>query len=522
MTTPYQNFRRGQVPTRRSLSSLLTGFPILGVADPEGRAAALEQPFAGAAQFSVGSDLVICLIILSFVLALGVFFYVQLAKVAGGSSPNAFFKGKGILQAIAGRFSEFEQRVADLEGQAAFQRNGFVSLLSLLEDLDTTNTIADVMNKAIDAVKAITGVGTVAIRLFDEDKRFSQLVAQSGMTPEMVAELEWLPANSGFPGEIMRTKDVICTSDLEAHPLLGGQSPIKAGMKSLASVPLIVSDDVIGSMEFGLKTSHKWSLDQKRWLMLVGRCVAVSVHQVRLRENLKKMAVLEERNRLAQEIHDGVAQLLSCIRLWAEESLILVEDNELSSLNEKLTRIESLSQEALSTLRDEMFALRTTPPAGRDLLPVFANFLNRIQKQWGIMVRLEMIRSDESQHNAFLSAAAETQLLRMVQEGLTNIRRHANAKSIVLHVEDSCKDYRVLIRDDGVGFDPQRVSPERLGLKIMQERAASVGGQAWITSEPGLGTVVEIVLPKQVVCMPCCQAESHKQHQPEIEKLGVL
>lgn len=488
----------------------LIASPLFGFAEPARHWPALEDP--------ITEVLVGCLVVLAAVLVYTSYVFSRLEKLARGQAKPA--KG-GVLAAVEQRIAQSQNRVAALETQSAFQRNSFVSLLSLLEALDTTSTVADVMNKAIDAVKALTGVRIVAIRLFDEDKNVSQLVAQTGMTPEMVAELEWIPADRGFPGEIIRTKNLICTSDLETHPLVGGKSPIKAGVRSLASVPLIVGDDVIGSMELGMKTRHEWDLDQRRWLMLVGRTIALSVHQVRTNERLKGIAVLEERNRVAQEIHDGVAQLLGCIRLWAEEALLLAEENKATALNQKLTQIEGIAQEALSSLRDEMFALRSVPEQGRDLLPVFANFLNRIQKQWGIMVRLEVYRNQEG-HQAVLTTAAETQLLRVVQEGLTNIRRHANAKNIVLRVEDNPKNYRVLIRDDGKGFDPRRVSTERLGLKIMQERAISVGGRVWVTSEPGVGTVVEIILPKHVVGVRTDPVVEETSREREVEKVRVL
>lgn len=483
-------------------------YPLFSFADPDHQFIAMED--------SVSASLIGCLIILAIVLVYIAFAYNQLKKLASGQAGTQV--KTGVLAGIQQRITKSESRAAVLETQSAFQRNGFVSLLSLLEVLDTTSNVADVMNKAIEAVMALTGVRIVAIRLYDDEKSVSQLVAQSGMTPEMVAELEWIPADRGFPGEIIRTKNLICAADLETHPLIGGQSPIKAGIKSLASVPLIVGDDVIGSMELGMKTRHEWDLDQRRWLMLVGRSIALSVHQVRMNERLKQVAVLEERNRVAQEIHDGVAQLLGCIRLWAEEALLLAEKHKTKALNQKLTQIETISQEALSSLRDEMFALRSTPERDRDLLPVFANFLNRIQKQWGILVRLEVFRNQEGHPNAALTTAAETQLLRVVQEGLTNIRRHANAKNIVLRVEDNPKNYRVLIRDDGKGFDPRQVSPERLGLKIMQERAVSVGGRVWVTSETGVGTVVEIILPKQVVGARDSQV-MEAQHDKEVERV---
>jgi signal transduction histidine kinase len=416
----------------------------------------------------------------------------------GGVLENTGFLEKPIGK-LSKRLQQAESNAQSAEFAATFQRRSFDALLSLFEGLDASSSVESIMQKAIQTVQTATGISSVAMRVYEEDHNCFRLVAQEGMSPEMVKELACIPSDSGFQAQALEKKRPVCSQDLVNDPRLGGASPIAAGYVSLACVPLIAADQVLGSMELAVKDPHPWDKGEQRWLALVGHSIGISLYQAKLTEQLKGMVALEERNRLAQEMHDGLAQLLGSLRLWADEARISIDEKEYSRVEAAVTKIESTARDAYASLREEILGLRYTIVPGEDLTPVFAEYLNRFQRQWGIKTRLEISGYSQDGHNRTLSPAAEIQLLRIVQEGLTNVRRHANARYLTLHIDDSADEYQVTIQDDGRGFNPELVSSEHLGLRIMRERAASAGGQVRVDSAEGQGTRIEVWLPKKAI-----------------------
>ena len=409
---------------------------------------------------------------------------------------------------LALRLQKAESSAQSAEFVASFQRRSFDALLSLFEGLDSACSVETFMQKAIRTVQTATGISSVAMRVYDEGQKCFRLVAQDGMSLEMVNELVCIPSDRGFQAQALAKKRPVCSQNLANDSRLGGASPIAAGYKSLACVPLIAAGQVLGTMELAIKEAHTWEDTEQRWLDLVGHSIGIILYQARLTEQLKGMVALEERNRVAQEIHDGLAQLLGSLRLWAEEARISIEEKEYSQVEAAVTMIESTARDAYASLREEILGLRNTIVLGEDLIPIFAEYLHRFQRQWGILTRLEVSGDGKDGRVQSLSPAAEIQLLRIVQEGLTNVRRHAGARSLSLQIDDRPDEYRVILQDDGRGFKPQSQSNEHLGLRIMQERAASAGGQVQVISNEGQGTRVEIRLPKQVELRRAIGAEA--------------
>lgn len=394
--------------------------------------------------------------------------------------------------------AELQRTLNQCEAKLAFQQKSIRALLSISESNGNPLPLHLVYQRALHAVEEVTGFNTIAIRLYDEKRQCLKLTAQQGMSPAMLEELDCIPPKDRFEGEAMRSLWPVPIKDLAAEdPNRVGASPSTSGFRSVVCVPLLADQVAIGTMELGSRITYQWNDDELRWLALVGRTIGMIINQVRVMERLKGVVILEERNRLSQEIHDGLAQLLGSLRLWAEEARLSAEECAYGQVENAVKKIEKAARDASALVREEMLALRNTMLPGEDLLPVFTEYLDRFQRQWGIKVRLEMYRAPIENDHSFLSSEAESQLLRIVQEGLTNIRRHARAQSVLLRVDDNERDCQVFIQDDGIGFDASGVTTERLGLRIMKERAASVGGHVHVHSSAGEGTVVKIVLPKQ-------------------------
>ncbi len=398
---------------------------------------------------------------------------------------------------LARQFDSLTSTIKEKEAQLETQRRNFHALQSLSELIDVTLSPEKVLQLAIPKVQEVTGFNHIAMRLFETENRCFRLVAQIGMTPKMVDDLRCIPAEIGFTGDVYKTHRAAYTSDLSEDPRLESPSPVESGFRSLVSVPFLSGDRLMGSMELASKTSRVWQEDEIRWLELMGRSIGNVLHHIETSNRLQGKAVIQERSRIAQEIHDGLAQLIGTMRIWAEEARSALQLGDIRLAQDDLQKIETSARDAYASLREEILGLRDTLAPGRGILPVIHELLSRYQRQWGIETRLHTSHGlTENDGSLLISPAAEIQLLRIIQQALVNIRRHARASLVTVSFQENEHHLRVEVRDNGQGFDPQSIPEDKFGLRIIRERAASIGATVSIHSVPGDGTRVILELPK--------------------------
>ncbi|MDI6693812.1 MAG: GAF domain-containing sensor histidine kinase [Anaerolineales bacterium] len=398
---------------------------------------------------------------------------------------------------LARQLNDLTSAIEEKDIQIEVQRRNFHALQSLSESIDVTLAPEKVLQLAIPKVQEVTGFNHIAMRLFETENRCFRLVAQIGMTPKMVDDLRCIPAEIGFTGDVYKTHRAAYTSDLSEDPRLESPSPVESGFRSLVSVPFLSGDRLMGSMELASKTSRVWQEDEIRWLELMGRSIGNVLHHIETINRLQGKAVIQERSRIAQEIHDGLAQLIGTMRIWAEDARLALQHDDIRLAQDDLQKIETSARDAYASLREEILGLRDTLAPGKGILSVMHELLSRYQRQWGIETRLHISHGlTENEGSLFISPTAEIQLLRIIQEALMNIRRHARANLVTVSLQEYDHCLRVEVRDNGQGFDPQAIPEDKLGLRIIRERAASIGATVSIHSVPGDGTRVILELPK--------------------------
>jgi signal transduction histidine kinase len=208
-------------------------------------------------------------------------------------------------------------------------------------------------------------------------------------------------------------------------------------------------------------------------------------------EQVRRLAILEERDRLAREMHDSLGQVLGFVNLKTKVAEDLIGRGRAADAGEELAQMRSAVQDAYEEVRQAILSLRSTPH-GQGLVPSLREYAGRLREQTGLDVRIE------SADGIQLAPAVEAQVIRIVQEALTNVRRHADARSVVVRFGREGDTVLVLIRDDGRGFDLAAVEAAKgmhFGLLTMRERAESIGGALRVRSAPGQGTAVEIRIP---------------------------
>lgn len=217
--------------------------------------------------------------------------------------------------------------------------------------------------------------------------------------------------------------------------------------------------------------------------------------QAQVIEQQRALAIMDERMRFSRNLHDGLGQVLSSITLQTVAAQNLLKQSEFSQANENLERVIGLSREASADLRNLILWLREPQKPAAGLISSLENLLQEFSAQSGVQVHLSL----PSEHPLpVLATDVETQLLKIIQEALVNVRKYAQARQVEILFSSVKHSVQVTIQDDGVGFNLDRpFSPanRHFGLAMMRERVEMIGGRLEVRSAPGKGTIIMITIP---------------------------
>jgi signal transduction histidine kinase len=208
---------------------------------------------------------------------------------------------------------------------------------------------------------------------------------------------------------------------------------------------------------------------------------------------LREQAASRERERIARELHDGLAQILGYVGTKATAVRLLLSRRQTAPALEQLQQLEEAAGEVLVDVRQAILGLRLTSRPDLDLTTRLRTFADQFSRMSGLPVRVEL---PDEPADFGLTAEAEVELLRIVQEAFSNIRKHATADSAWLRLRGAGTDVELTVGDDGAGFDParQEPGPGGFGLESMHQRAREIGAELEVETEPGAGTRVTVRL----------------------------
>jgi signal transduction histidine kinase len=264
------------------------------------------------------------------------------------------------------------------------------------------------------------------------------------------------------------------------HSVLPGDLPFDLGTPVAVVLVLAISYG-FAHVSFGIIRRTEDSLRQRnRELQALSRRV-------------ERLAVLEERDRLAREIHDSVAQGLASLLVRLDTVESLAERRRVDELAVEVRALRTAGGEIYGDVREAIAELRTRPePGPLGLRRALTDYVTQFGDRTGIATTCDAGSIDAAEQD--LPPTAEVQLLRIAQEALTNVRKHAGARHAHVRFWREADVWCVAVRDDGVGFEPASVAVNaggrHVGITIMRERAESVGGHLEVRSQPGQGTEV--------------------------------
>ncbi len=249
---------------------------------------------------------------------------------------------------------------------------------------------------------------------------------------------------------------------------------------------------------------HESALDDRRGLrvgtvILLDDVTVQKQAQAQLLEQQRALATLRERDRVARELHDTLGQVLGYIKMQAAVAQTYLERGEPEEAKRRVSHIAAAAQDAQGDVREYILGAQTGVSGAAPLVPALRDYLRQFGENYGIATELKV---SPALADRVFEPMAGTQLLRVIQESLTNVRKHARAHHVEVRIgaRDGCAE--ATVEDDGAGFDPALVQPSGghgFGLQVMQERAKEVGGAVQVHSAPGEGTRVVITIPLQMI-----------------------
>jgi signal transduction histidine kinase len=267
-------------------------------------------------------------------------------------------------------------------------------------------------------------------------------------------------------------------------------SVLNGEVQAAALVPLCLNDEPLGVMWTARTRNESFNEVERLGLEQLADQAVIAIEHAMLTQRLQSLAVTEERGRIAREMHDGLAQILGYLSLETQTLDALVRGGDRERALEELRQARARIHEAQADVRENILSLRTTLAGDVGLVQALRQYVEEFSVQTGIDA--ELISEVDIVHG--LSPLAETQLVRVVQEALANVRKHARAQHTQVRLSMRGDCLNVAVADDGIGLNGE-AERNHFGLQMMRERAEGVGGGLTISSQPGEGTQVELWLP---------------------------
>jgi two-component system NarL family sensor kinase len=372
------------------------------------------------------------------------------------------------------------------------------------EELAALNAVAEVLNRATDVSEALTRTLTIVAELLGLHSGWVWLMDERGeffsaasyhlppylQDPENMTGWRCLCLKTFEAGDLRGAANVNVLSCSRLQDVVDGTD----GLRYHASVPIYLGARKIGVLNVAMPEWRRLSPDELQFLYTIGYQVGLAVEHKRLLATRARLAQVEERNRLAREIHDTVAQKLAGLTLQLEGADALL-DRDAPRARAALRQGIDLTHTALEDVRRSVLDLRAAPLEGLTLGEALRRLVERFGGEHSVEARFSVSGAERP-----LAPRLEVGVYRVAQEALENVARHAAAQhvGVALGLGDGlARDgrLRLVIEDDGCGFDPERPVSDRFGLLGMRERSRLLRGNLQIASTPGGGTRVELDVP---------------------------
>ncbi len=410
-----------------------------------------------------------------------------------------------MAEQLQSMYRHLESRVQEKTAQLEIKHERLESLFEVSKLITRALTLDELAQGFTRSVARIARADGVALRWSDQTNLRYLMLASHGLPAGMLEAEHCLAAGDchcGSPATLsgarvvpIRTMDVARMGHCQ-----------RAGFETVVSVPVRLHDRLMGEIDLFFHAHIELSDAERSLLDALAVQLAGAMENLRLNALELEAAVAQERSFLARELHDSIAQSLAFLRIQVQLMRDALARGDSEQVRHVLAEIDLGLHESYGDVRELLMHFRTRTN-GEDLEPALLTTLRKFEHQSGLKATLEMRGQGMP-----LAPDLQIQVLHIVQEALSNVRKHARAAHVWLDVQQQ-PQWRIEVRDDGLGFSTRddRSDETHVGLRIMVERAERLGARLEVLSTPGLGTSVVLTLPppaRPSITDPAAQREA--------------
>jgi signal transduction histidine kinase len=377
------------------------------------------------------------------------------------------------------------------------ERSGLYAVSSALLAMSRHLEVRDVLKTIVVSAREVLDAEYAALGVPDDHGGFAQFVVD-GVSDEQWKAIGPLPRQHGILAAMLHEARPQRLTDVRRDPRFEGWPDAHPEMAEFLGMPVRDGDETIAALYLANKRRpgdagrgpEGFTAQDEELLWILAQHAAIALTNARLYERSRELSIVEERSRLAHELHDAVSQKLFSLRLTAQAATALV-DRDPSRAKGELREVARLAAEAADELRAAVVGLR---PAALDEDGLAATLRTQVR----VLDRAHDARLTFIGNGVrALPPAQEEALLRVAQEALHNALRHSGAAHVDVALERRGQGAVLRVTDDGRGFEPDAVrrAGRHLGLVSMRDRADGVGGSLTVESAPGKGAVIEMEVP---------------------------
>ncbi len=402
-----------------------------------------------------------------------------------------------------GEKAKLEQEVEDKAHALELESARLSALYRVALESSRSLNLDQVMRAGLESALAVTGMEAGEIRLDAGSGGRLRIQSAIGAPQGFICEEERIAIGECLCGQVVSRGEIYAAAEIHGDPQATRLACRRYGFCGLAAVPLKARGHAVGVLSLHSHGPRAFSPGDLAMLGALGDQLGVAIDNARLytemearvrelSQRVQHLAVTEERVRLAREMHDGFAQALSVLNLKLR--LLQNADGDRAVLNAGLDEMRQVVSETYEDVRQAISDLRTPMDHDGKVVGMLVDYVQNFALRYDLQARVIVTPEAEA---VCCTPDASPQILRIVQEALTNVRKHARAQQIEIEFAREADRLKLRLSDDGQGFDPASVARREghFGLAIMQERAASFGGELRIESRPGRGTTLTLRVP---------------------------
>ncbi len=346
-----------------------------------------------------------------------------------------------------------------------------------------------VLQRVVHLARELIHARYAALGLPDAHGRLERFL-YSGMTAEQAARIGPLPQGQGMLGEMLRSTHAIRLHHIAEHPRSVGFREGHPAMSSFLRVPIVSKGSVLGTLYLTDKLdADEFSADDEKVIVMLAAHAAIAIENARLYQQIQRLAILEERERIGMDLHDGIIQSIYAVGLTLEYGNLLLDEDPAQARQYLSQAISSLN-EVIKDIRNYILDLRPQRFQDEDLAAGLDALVQAFRASTLIQADVQV------EDGSDLTPPQASGLFHIAQEALANVAKHARASAVSVKLYYNHEHICLSIVDNGCGYDPSRVSHyEGHGLSNMQARAHALGGKLTVTSTVDQGTRVEVQVP---------------------------